>query len=107
MGMTLQLWGNGDQRGQSVLIHLPLVKAPHNIMPINLCRSCEAYSARVTQANQKSSENGPTLYQVPKFLIRAEEALKIPEVNLKKPRPLSFNEDLILDLALTHPFLWR
>ncbi len=34
MGVTLQLWENGDRKGRSILINLPLVKAPRNVMPI-------------------------------------------------------------------------
>ncbi len=32
MGVTLQLWENGDRKGRSILINLPLVKVPHNVM---------------------------------------------------------------------------
>src|SRR5258705_9221694 len=45
MGVTLQLWENGDRKGQSILINLPLIKALWNVMPIRLCRGCESYSA--------------------------------------------------------------
>ena len=34
MGVTLQLWENGDRKGRSILINLPLVKAPRNVMPV-------------------------------------------------------------------------
>jgi len=37
MGVMLQLWEDGDQKGHSVLINLLLVKAPRNVMPVNLC----------------------------------------------------------------------
>ena len=36
MGVTLQLWENGDCKGRSILINLPLVKVPRNVMPIRL-----------------------------------------------------------------------
>src|SRR5258708_19197661 len=36
MGITLQFWENGDQKSQSILVNLPLVKAPRNVMPISL-----------------------------------------------------------------------
>ncbi len=36
MGITLQLWEDGDQKGCLILINLPLVKAPRNVMPVNL-----------------------------------------------------------------------
>src|SRR5260221_9833849 len=44
MGVTLQLWENGDQKGCSVLINLPLVKALRNVMPISLCCDYKSYS---------------------------------------------------------------
>ena len=37
MDVTLQLWENSDWKGCLVLINLPLVKAPCNVMPISLC----------------------------------------------------------------------
>ena len=37
MGVTLQLWENGDRKGRSILINLPLIKAPRNVMLIRLC----------------------------------------------------------------------
>ncbi len=37
MGVMLQLWEDGDRKGRSVLTNLPLVKAPRNVMPANLC----------------------------------------------------------------------
>jgi len=45
MGITLQLWENGDRKGRSILINLPLVKAPRNVMPVCLRRGYESYSA--------------------------------------------------------------
>src|SRR5258708_27369179 len=44
MGVTLQLWENGDRKGRSVLINLPLIKAPRNVMPIGLRRHYPSYS---------------------------------------------------------------
>ena len=37
MGVMLQLWEDGDQKGHLILINLPLVKVPRNVMPVNLC----------------------------------------------------------------------
>ena len=37
VSLCLQLWENGDRKGCSVLINLPLVKAPQNVMQISLC----------------------------------------------------------------------
>ncbi len=37
MGVTLQLWENGDRKGRLILINLPLLKVPQNVMPIGLC----------------------------------------------------------------------
>ena len=34
MGVTLQLWENGNCKGRSILINLLLVKVPRNVMPI-------------------------------------------------------------------------
>ena len=45
LGMTLQFWENGDRKGHSILIHLPLVKAPWNVMPVNLCCNHEVCCA--------------------------------------------------------------
>src|SRR5258707_6127193 len=42
MGVTLQLWENGDHKGQSVLINLLLVKAPRNVMLVSLRRDYES-----------------------------------------------------------------
>ena len=36
MGVMLQLWEDGDQKGHSILINLPLMKAPRNVMPVSL-----------------------------------------------------------------------
>src|SRR5258705_5652230 len=45
MGVMLQLWENGDRKWQSILINLPLIKAPWKVMLIRLCCGCESYSA--------------------------------------------------------------
>src|SRR5258705_4222028 len=49
MGVTLQLWENGDQKGRSILINLPLIKAPRNVMPIRFCHGYELYSVESTE----------------------------------------------------------
>ena len=46
MGITLQLWENRDRKGRSILINLPLIKAPRNVMPIWLRCNCESNSAQ-------------------------------------------------------------
>src|SRR5260221_5803974 len=46
MGVMLQLWENGDRKGRSILINLPLIKAPCNVMPIQLHCNCESNSAQ-------------------------------------------------------------
>ena len=59
MGMTLQFWENGDQKGCSVLIHLPLVKAPWNVMPVNLHHNHEVccVSARIDKKIAKPGDD--------------------------------------------------
>src|SRR6266446_6280382 len=47
MGITLQLWEDGDQKGRSILINLLLVKALRNVMPVNLRQSHETCSVEV------------------------------------------------------------
>src|SRR5260221_8616801 len=74
MGVTLQLWENGDRKGRSVLINLPLVKAPRNVMPLSLQRKNESYGI----------ERMPPS----KFSSRAIEVFQSPEVEFRKPRPI-------------------
>src|SRR5260370_188165 len=78
-------------------------------MPISLCQSqsCEAYSTEVVQIKDEalaSPGDDPESLGVPKFMRRAREALQIEEHESIEPRPLRFNEDLILEPALTSPF---
>jgi len=70
MGIMLQLWEDGDQKGRSVLINLPLVKAPRNVMPVNLCQSCESYSTTVEELFTPLAHPGddPKARQTPKFM---------------------------------------
>ncbi len=80
MGVMLQLWENGDRKGQLILINLPLVKAPWNVMPIRLCHGCESYSASYDsslEAGLACLGTNPCSLVVPRFMKQAEEALKI------------------------------
>src|SRR5260221_5478318 len=70
MGVTLQIWENGDRKGRSVLINLPMVKAHRNVMPMNFQRDKEMYSME--------SE----------FSSRAVEAFRSPRAEFRKPRPI-------------------
>ncbi len=106
MGVTLQLWENGDRKGQSILINLPLIKALWNVMPIRLCRGCESYSALFNsslEAGLVCLGMNPCSSVVPRFMKQAEEALKIRELESEKPGPIGLNEDLILESALSMP----
>src|SRR6266436_9244512 len=108
MGVTLQLWENGDRKGRSILINLPLIKAPRNVMPIRLCRGCESYSASYDsslEAGLVCPGTNPCSLVVPRFMKRAEEALKIRELESEKPGPIGLNEDLILESALSMPYV--
>ena len=107
MGVTLQLWENGDRKGRSVLINLPLVKAPRNVMPISLRRDYESYSAECTYRGGEtiaSPGDDPSSKVVPTFMNRAIEAVRMPELDPEKPRPVGLNEDLILQSTLASPF---
>src|SRR6266436_3196217 len=108
MGVTLQLWENGDRKGRSILINLPLVKAPRNVMPIRLRHNCESNSAQYDGSqSMKLAGPGtdPSSLNVPKFMNRAIEALQIREHESEKPRPDGLSEDLILDSSLVNPFI--
>ncbi len=74
MGVTLQLWENGDRKGRSVLINLLLVKAPRNVMPMSLRRNNETYGMERMPPSEFSS--------------RAVEVFQSPEVEFRKPRPI-------------------
>lgn len=82
MGVTLQLWENGDRKGRSVLINLP--------------RGGTAIA---------SPGDDPDSGEVPKFMNRAVSAIQLPELDSEKPRPVGLNEDLILRSSLASPFL--
>src|SRR5258705_8305255 len=108
MGVTLQLWENGDRKGRSILINLPLVKAPRNVMPIRLRRNCESNSAQYDGSqSMKLAGPGtdPSSLNVLKFMNRVIEALQIREENSEKPRPDGLSEDLILEQSLSMPFV--
>src|SRR5260370_42592672 len=47
----------------------------------------------------------PVSHQIPRFMRRAEQALRIPEDDSLKPRPVSLNEDLLLESSLKSPFI--
>src|SRR5260221_7281064 len=106
MGVMLQLWENGDRKGRSILINLPLVKAPHNVMPVRLRRDYESYSATCTGLEKVELANPGTVSsssEVPRFMNRAVKALHLRENKSEKPRPVGINEDLILDSSLSIP----
>src|SRR6266436_5338179 len=108
MGVMLQLWENGDRKGRSILINLPLVKAPRNVMPVCLRRGYESYSATCSDPRETeiaSPGTDPITLETPKFMSRVIEALQIREENSEKPRPVGINEDLILDSSLSIPFV--
>src|SRR5260370_10255564 len=71
MGITLQIYENGDQKGQSVLIHLPLVKAPRNMMPISLHCSFKSNSTeyiRPAEVILTIQGDNPSSEKPPKFM---------------------------------------
>src|SRR6266436_5605075 len=108
MGVMLQLWENGDRKGRSIFINLPLLKAPRNVMPIGLRRNCETYSAFCIDPSEyelASPGTDPVLSEVPKFMKRAVKALEIRGLSSEKPRPNGLNEDLILDSSLSMPYI--
>src|SRR5260221_5458600 len=80
MGVTLQLWENGDRKGRSILINLPLIKAPCNVMPIWLHCNCESNSAQYDGSQSMkltSPGTDPSSSNVLKFMNRVIEALQI------------------------------
>ena len=108
MGVTLQLWENGDRKGRSILINLPLVKAPRNVMPIRFRRGYESYSVESTEIPEfklASPGTDPSSTKVPIFMSRAINALQIGEYKSEKQWPDSINEDLILESSLCNPFI--
>ncbi|SRR5258708_1322037 len=110
MGVTLQLWENSDQKGWSILINLPLVKALHNVMPIQLHRDYESYSTAcvcvdVSEMEVVSLGTNPSLLEVPRFMNRVIETLQIWENELEKPRPDGLSKDLILESSISVPFI--
>ncbi len=108
MGVTLQLWENGDRKGRSILINLPLVKAPRNIMPIRFHHGYESYSAESTEIPKfklVSLGTDPSSAKVPIFMSWAIDALQIGEYKSEKQWPDGINEDLILELSLSNPFI--
>src|SRR5258708_20668566 len=71
MGETLQLWENGDQKGRSILINLPLVKVPRNFMPIQFHCGYELYSVESTEIPEfklASLGTDPSSTKVPIFM---------------------------------------
>src|SRR5258708_26465126 len=108
MGVTLQLWENGDRTRRSILINLPLIKALRNVMPIRFCHGYESYSAESTEIPEfKLAHPGtdPSSAKVPIFMSRAINALQIGEYKSEKQWPDSINEDLILESSLCNPFI--
>src|SRR5260221_7521167 len=108
MGVTLQLWENGDQKGRSILINLPLIKAPRNVMPIRFRHGYELYSVESTEIPEfklASPGTDPSSAKVPIFMSRAINALQIGEYKSEKQWPDGMNEDLILESSLCNPFI--
>src|SRR5260221_9982981 len=108
MGVTLQLWENGDRKGRSILINLPLVKAPRNVMPVCLRRGYESYSAECpVQSELVLARPGDDWESnhIPKFMGRIVKALQVVEDEAEKSRPMGLNEDLILESSLSMPFI--
>src|SRR5258708_26981739 len=81
-------------------------KVPRNVMPANLCQSCESYGTEVVELSTSFANPGDNLeaWQTPKFLGHAMKVLEITEEISEKPRPLGLNEDLLLDSTLLSPF---
>src|SRR5258708_13044500 len=108
MGVTLQLWENGDQKGRSILINIPLIKAPRNVMPIRFRHSYESYSVESTEIPEfklASLGTDPSSAKVPIFMSQAIDALQIGEYKSEKQWPDGINEDLILELSLCNLFV--
>ena len=93
MGVTIQLWEHGDRSGQSVLINLPLIKAPRNVMPVSYRRVCESESA---EARHLSTPNESLDYHgIPKFPSRTERIVEILDSESEKLRPEGLSEDVL------------
>src|SRR5260370_19495588 len=108
MGVMLQLWENGDRKGRSILINLPLVKVPRNVMPIRLRRNCESNSAQYDGSQSMKlagPRTDPSSLNVRKFMNKGREARQIREHASEKPRPDGLSEDLILDSSLVNPLI--
>src|SRR5260370_29939290 len=105
MGIMLQLWEDGDRKGCLILINLPLMKAPRNVMPVNLRRSCETCSGEVRMLTSLANPGDDcNTEKVPEFMGCVVESLEMVELDSRKPRPPSLNEDLLLELVLSSPF---
>src|SRR5258708_5348251 len=80
MGVTLQLWEKGDWKGRSVLINLPLVKAPRNVMPTSLHRNYESYSMERMDRSE------------PKLTYLGSNP-KLPKLDSEESRPVGLVDD--------------
>jgi len=108
MGVSLQLWEHGNQKGRLILINLPLVKVLQNVMPVRLHHDYESHSAEcISSSEVELASPGMDLssQQVPKFMRRAIETLQRRENDSEKPRPDGLSEDLVLDSSLSIPFI--
>src|SRR5258708_3181687 len=108
MGVTLQLWENGDRKGRSILINLLLVKAPRNVMPIQLCCSYETFSAEYVESLETMLANPGTdlsTTEVPVFMNRVIDVLQMEENKSEKQWPDGINEALILESSLSNLFV--
>src|SRR5260221_7047194 len=81
------------------------MKAPRNVMPVNLHRSHETCSveARMLTSLVNPGDDCNT-EKVPEFMGCVVESLEMLELNSRKPRPLGLNEDLLLEPVLSSPF---
>src|SRR5260221_5929684 len=105
MGVTLQLWEDGDRKGHSILINLPLVKVLRNVMPVNLCQSRETCSVEArTLTSLVNPGDDCNAEKVPEFMGHVVESLEMVELDSRKPRPLGLSEDLLLEPVLSSPF---
>ena len=93
IGMKIQLWEHGQKDGQSILISLPLIKAPRNVMSAMLSKTMYSRSGEVMLAQPGDD---PMSEAVPKFWDVAEEALDDKRgSDPKKLRPEGLFEDLL------------
>ena len=74
LGMKIQLWEQGQRDGQSILINLPLVNAPQNVMPARFKRN-RSFQSRSGEVVLASPGDGFNSHETPKFLDKAEEVL--------------------------------